>query len=45
MENEALTQEFSEKKIRDIVFQMEHNKAPSPDGFPAKFYQVFLECH
>jgi hypothetical protein len=22
---------------------MEHNKAPSPDGFPAEFYQVFWE--
>jgi len=22
---------------------MEHNKAPRPDGFPAKFYQVFWE--
>ena len=25
------------------MFQMEHNKAPSPDGFPTKIFQVFLE--
>jgi len=23
------------------IFQMEHNKAPGPDGFPPEFYQVF----
>jgi hypothetical protein len=23
------------------IFQMEHNKAPGPDGFPLEFYQVF----
>jgi hypothetical protein len=27
--------------VREAVFQMEHNKAPRPDGFPAEFYQVF----
>jgi hypothetical protein len=27
--------------VREAVFQMEHNKAPGPDGFPAEFYQVF----
>ena len=25
------------------VFDMEHNKAPSPDGFSVEFYQFFLE--
>jgi hypothetical protein len=24
-----------------VIFQMEHNKAPGPDGFPSEFYQVF----
>ena len=43
IENEFLYDEFSEKKIRDAVFQMEHNKAPGPDGFPAEFYQFFWE--
>lgn len=42
-ENEFLTSPFSEKEIRTAVFQMEHNKAPGPDGFPAKFYQCFWD--
>jgi hypothetical protein len=40
-ESGRLVEEFSEKEIRDAVFQMKHNKAPGPDGFPAEFYQVF----
>ena len=32
---------FSEREIREAVFQMEHNKAPGPDGFPAEFFQFF----
>jgi hypothetical protein len=27
--------------VREAVFQMEHNKSPGPDGFPAESYQVF----
>ena len=42
LENKFLCDEFSEKEIRDAVFQMEHNKAPGPDGFPAEFYQFFF---
>jgi hypothetical protein len=26
--------------VREAVFQMEHNKGPCPDGFPAKLYQA-----
>jgi hypothetical protein len=37
-ENELLTVEFSEKEVRDAIFQMKHNKAPGHDGFPAEFY-------
>jgi hypothetical protein len=37
-ENEALVAEFSEKEVRDAIFQMKHNKAPGSDGFPAEFY-------
>ena len=40
-ENRMLTEEFTEKEVRDAIFQMKHNKAPGPDGFPAEFYQVF----
>jgi hypothetical protein len=32
-ENSILTEE--------AIFQMKHNKAPGPDGFPAEFYQVY----
>ena len=38
-ENDFLTAPFTEKEIRDAIFDMEHNKATGPDGFPAKFYQ------
>ena len=42
LENNALVQDFFfEKEIKDTIFQMEHNKALSPDEFPAEFYQVF----
>ena len=40
-ENEFLTAPFIEKEIRDAIFDMEHNKASGPDGFPAEFYQHF----
>jgi hypothetical protein len=38
---EELMAEFVEKEVREAIFQMKHNKAPGPDGFPAEFYQVF----
>lgn len=41
VENELLTAIFIEAEIKQEVFQMDHNKAPRPYGFPAKFYQVF----
>jgi hypothetical protein len=40
-ENDLLTAEFSENEVWEAVFQMKHNKAPGPDGFPTEFYQVF----
>jgi hypothetical protein len=40
-ENEILIAEFTENEVREAVFQMEHNKAHGPNGFPAEFYQVF----
>ena len=40
-ENKILTQDFSEKEVFEAIKNMEHNKAPGPDGFPAEFYQNF----
>jgi hypothetical protein len=42
-ENAFLTAPYTEEEIKKAVFQMEHNKAPGPDGFPAEFYQTFWE--
>jgi hypothetical protein len=41
IENDMLVVEFSEKEVQEAIFRMKHNKAPVPDGFPTKFYQVF----
>ena len=42
-ENGFLTAPFTKKEIREAIFDMEHNKTPGPDGFPAEFYQYFWE--
>jgi hypothetical protein len=42
-ENGLLTAPYSEEEVQKAIFQMEHNKAPGPDGFPAEFYQTFWE--
>src|SRR3954470_20093874 len=42
-ENTFLNSPFTEEEIKKAVFQMEHNKAPRPDGFPAEFYQHFWD--
>jgi hypothetical protein len=42
-ENNFLNALFTEDEVKKAVFQMEHNKALGPDGFPAKFYQNFWE--
>jgi hypothetical protein len=39
-ENDLLTGEYSEEEVRKAIFQMEHIKAPGPDGFPVEFYQT-----
>jgi mannosylglycoprotein endo-beta-mannosidase len=41
LENEMLTEMFTGAEVKEAIFQMEHNKAPGPDGFPLEFYQVF----
>jgi hypothetical protein len=42
-ENQVLTTPFSEEEVKIAIFDMEHNKAPGPDGFLAEFYQFFWE--
>jgi hypothetical protein len=42
-ENRILTADFTEKEVHEVILQMEKNKAPSPDGFPAEFYQIFWD--
>jgi mannosylglycoprotein endo-beta-mannosidase len=42
-ENNFLTSLYTEEEVRNVVFQMEHNKAAGPDGFLAEFYQNFWE--
>jgi hypothetical protein len=40
-ENAFLTAPFTEEEVRKAIFEMEHNKAPGPDGFLAEFYHTF----
>jgi mannosylglycoprotein endo-beta-mannosidase len=42
-ENEILTAPFTEEEVFEAISQMELNKAPGPDGFPAEFYQKCWE--
>jgi hypothetical protein len=42
-ENQVLTAPFSEEEVKMAIFDMEHNKAPSPDGLPTELYQFFWE--
>jgi hypothetical protein len=39
MENEILMAPFTKEEVFEAISQMELNKAPGPDGFPAEFYQ------
>jgi hypothetical protein len=40
-ENAILIADFTEKEVFDAISQMEPNKAPGPDRFPAEFYKAF----
>jgi mannosylglycoprotein endo-beta-mannosidase len=42
-ENVLLTANFTEEEVFQAITQMEHNKSPGPDGFPAEFYQRFWD--
>jgi hypothetical protein len=37
---EYLTAEFTEKEVKEAIMEMEHNKAPGPDGFLIEFYKT-----
>jgi hypothetical protein len=38
LENQVLTEEFSEEEVKNTIWQMTHNTALGPDGFLAEFY-------
>ena len=42
-ENKILTVGFLVKELYEAISQMELNKAPGHDGFPAEFYKTFWE--
>jgi hypothetical protein len=42
-ENDLIIRPFTYQEIQEAIFQMEHNKAPDPDSFPAEFYQACWE--
>jgi hypothetical protein len=42
-ENDLIVRPFTCEEIREVVFQMEHNKALGPNGFWAEFYQTCWE--
>jgi hypothetical protein len=38
-----LTAPFTINDIKKVVFEMKHNSAPGPDGFPVEFFQNFWD--
>lgn len=42
-ENRRLLDAFTLDEIKIVVFSMEKNKAPGPDGFPIEFFQRFWD--
>jgi Reverse transcriptase (RNA-dependent DNA polymerase) len=42
-ENASLISPFTENEIKSVIFSMNSNKAPRPDGFSILFYQKFWD--
>lgn len=42
-QKDDLMRPFSMEELKEVVFEMENNKAPGPDGFPVDFYKAFWE--
>jgi hypothetical protein len=40
-ERSFFTSPFTEEEVLEAISQIEHNKVPTPDEFPAKFYHKF----
>ena len=40
-ENNILIANFTMEEVHEAISQMEHNKAPGPDGFPWSFTNIF----
>jgi hypothetical protein len=38
LENDIVSRPFTMEEVREVVFLMEHNKAPGPDGILADFF-------
>ena len=42
-QRQASTEPFTNKEIKQVVFQMEPSKAPEPDDFGAYFFQKYWD--
>jgi hypothetical protein len=42
-DGQNLVKPFDMEEIKSLVFELKHNKAAGPHGFPAEFYQTFWE--
>jgi hypothetical protein len=44
VEASSLEAPFLEKEVKDVIFGMDGNKAPGPDGFSMAFFKRVEEC-
>lgn len=40
-QNQALLKTIDREELKQVVFEMNKGKMPSPDGFPIMFFQIF----